>query len=51
MHKLRHTFVSGLIALGRDPATVMQQLGHTDPKFALRGAGRVWALVPKRRGL
>lgn len=35
-HKLRHTFASVLIALGRDPATVMNQLGHTDPKFTLR---------------
>jgi integrase len=35
-HKLRHTFVSILIALGRDPRHVMDQLGHTDPKFTLR---------------
>jgi integrase len=35
-HKLRHTFASVLIALGRDPSTVMAQLGHTDPKFTLR---------------
>ena len=35
-HKLRHTFASVLIALGRDPRYVMEQLGHTDPKFTLR---------------
>jgi integrase len=34
-HKLRHTFASILVALGRDPAYVMQQLGHTDAKFTL----------------
>jgi hypothetical protein len=35
-HKLRHTFASILIALGRDPRYVMEQLGHTDPKFTRR---------------
>jgi integrase len=35
-HKLRHTFASVLIALGRDPSYVMTQLGHTDPRFTLR---------------
>jgi integrase len=35
-HKLRHTFASILVALGRDPSYVMQQLGHTDPSFTLR---------------
>jgi integrase len=35
-HKLRHTFASVLIAIGEDPASVMAQLGHTDPKFTLR---------------
>ncbi|HEY0277578.1 MAG TPA: site-specific integrase, partial [Solirubrobacterales bacterium] len=35
-HKLRHTFASVLIAIGEDPASVMNQLGHTDPKFTLR---------------
>ena len=34
--KLRHTFASMLIALGKDPACVMAQLGHADPKFTLR---------------
>jgi hypothetical protein len=35
-HKLRHTFCSILVALGKDPAYVMGQLGHSDPKFTLR---------------
>jgi integrase len=35
-HKLRHTFASILVALGTDPGTVMDQLGHTDPAFTLR---------------
>jgi hypothetical protein len=35
-HKLRHTYASILIALGHDPRYVMEQLGHTDPKFTLR---------------
>lgn len=35
-HKLRHSFASLLVALGRDPAYVMGQLGHTDPAFTLR---------------
>jgi integrase len=35
-HKLRHTFASVLVACGEDPASVMAQLGHTDPKFTLR---------------
>jgi len=35
-HKLRHTFASLLVALGVDPGSVMDQLGHTDPAFTLR---------------
>jgi integrase len=35
-HKLRHTFASLLVALGVDPGSVMDQLGHTDPGFTLR---------------
>ena len=34
--KLRHTFASILVAIGKDPTYVMQQLGHTDPAFTLR---------------
>lgn len=43
-HKLRHTFASLLVALGNDPASVMAQLGHTDPAFTLR----VYAHVMRR---
>jgi integrase len=43
-HKLRHTFASILIACGEDPASVMYQLGHTDPAFTLR----VYAHVMRR---
>ncbi len=35
-HKLRHTFASILVAIGVDPGSVMDQLGHTDPGFTLR---------------
>jgi integrase len=35
-HKLRHTFASLLVALGEDPGSVMDQLGHTDAGFTLR---------------
>lgn len=34
-HKLRHTFASLLIAMGYDPATVQEQLGHSDARFTL----------------
>jgi integrase len=35
-HKLRHTYASLLVALGVDPGSVMDQLGHTDPTFTFR---------------
>ncbi|MCW3020344.1 MAG: integrase family protein [Solirubrobacterales bacterium] len=35
-HKLRHTFASILVAVGVDPGSVMDQLGHRDPGFTLR---------------
>jgi hypothetical protein len=35
-HKLRHTCASVLVALGVDPGSVMDQLGHTGPAFTLR---------------
>ena len=35
-HKLRHTFASILVAIGKDPTYAMQQLGHTDQAFTLR---------------
>jgi integrase len=55
-HKLRHTFASILVALGVDPGSVMNQLGHADPGFTLRvyrhgmrrdgeAKARLWALV------
>jgi integrase len=43
-HKLRHTFASILVAIGRDPTNVMEQLGHTDPAFTLR----VYAHIMRR---
>ncbi len=35
-HSLRRTFCSLLYALGDDPGTVMDEMGHTDPALALR---------------
>ena len=35
-HALRRTFASVLVALGRDPAVVMRQMGHSTPHFTLR---------------
>jgi integrase len=35
LHALRRTFGSLLIAIGRDPAYVMGQMGHTDPTVTL----------------
>ena len=35
-HSPRRTFASLLYGLGRTPVEVMDQLGHTDPKLALR---------------
>jgi len=35
-HSLRRTFCSLLYALGEDPGTVMDEMGHTDPALALR---------------
>jgi integrase len=34
-HALRRTFASWLVAEGEDPAYLMQQMGHTDPKMTL----------------
>lgn len=50
-HKLGHTFASMLVAIGRDPTYVMQQLGHTDPAFTLRGPrlGSEWAASARSR--
>jgi integrase len=48
-HKLRHTFASILVAIGRDPTYVMQQLGHTDPAFTLRVYPHVMRRSDKER--
>jgi integrase len=48
-HKLRHTFASVLIAIGKDPAYVMHQLGHTDPAFTLGVYAHVMRRSPQER--
>jgi len=48
-HKLRHTFASTLIACGEDPASVMAQIGHTDPKFTLRVYTHMMRRSPEER--
>ena len=48
-HKLRHTFASVLIAIGKDPAYVMHQLGHTDPAFTLRVYAHIMRRSPQER--
>ena len=48
-HKLRHTFASVLIAIGKDPAYVMHQLGHTDPAFTLRVYTHIMRRSPQER--
>jgi integrase len=48
-HKLRHTFASVLIAIGKDPTYVMHQLGHTDPAFTLRVYAHVMRRTPQER--
>ena len=58
-HKLRHTFASILVAIGKDPTHVMQQFGHTDPVVHAPGLrahdapqrGRAWAAEGARRRL
>ncbi|MCW2981287.1 MAG: integrase family protein [Solirubrobacterales bacterium] len=48
-HKLRHTFASLLVACGEDPASVMHQLGHTDPGFTLRVYTHMMVRTPEER--
>jgi integrase/recombinase XerC len=43
-HALRRTFASVLYALGEPPPVVMAEMGHTDPKLALK----VYAQVMRR---
>ena len=51
-HALRRTFASRLIADGEDPAYVMQQLGHSDPKMTLGLYARALRSKPRQgRGL
>ena len=44
LHSLRRTFASLLIALGKDPAYVMRQAGHTDPTVTLGLYAKVMAV-------
>jgi integrase len=48
-HKLRHTFASVLVACGEDPRSVMEALGHTDPKFTLKVYTHVMNRDPAER--
>lgn len=48
-HKLRHTFASILVAIGKDPTYVMSQLGHTDPAFTLRVYAHMMRRGPDER--
>jgi integrase len=38
-----------LIAIGKDPAYVMHQLGHTDPAFTLRVYAHIMRRSPQER--
>jgi integrase len=49
-HALRRTFASLLVALGRDPAVVMRQMGHTTPHFTLSVYARRDGLARRRAG-
>jgi integrase len=48
-HSLRRTFASLLYYRGENPVYVMEQMGHTDPKLALRIYTKVMA-DQRRRG-
>ena len=48
-HKLRHTFASILVAIGKDPTYVMNQLGHSDPAFTLRVYAHMMRRSPEER--
>jgi len=45
-HSLRRTFASLLYALGEDPATVMSEMGHTNPHLALAVYAQVMGRDP-----
>ena len=48
-HKLRHTFASIMVAIGKDPVAVMKALGHTDPGFTLKVYAHLMARDEKER--
>jgi integrase len=48
-HSLRRSFASLLVAIGRDPLYVADQLGHVDPGFSLRTNARVVRLRENER--
>ncbi len=48
-HSLRRTFASLLYLRGENPVYVMHQMGHTDPKLALRIYTKVMG-EQRRRG-
>jgi integrase len=43
LHALRRTYASVLVALDKDPAYVMAQMGHTDPAVTLGLYAKVMA--------
>jgi hypothetical protein len=48
-HTLRHTFASMLIAQGRDPVFVADQLGHKDPAITLRTYAHLFRAAKQAR--
>jgi integrase len=50
LHGLRRTFCSLLVALGKDPAYVMRQMGHTDPTVTLGIYAQVMEAAHEDRG-
>jgi len=48
-HSLRRTFASILVALGRDPAVVMRQMGHTTPHMTLGVYAAAMDWAPEER--
>ncbi len=50
LHGLRRTFCSALVALGKDPAYVMKQMGHSDPAVTLGIYAQVMEASAQDRG-
>lgn len=50
LHSLRRTFASLLIAIGKDPAYVMKQMGHTSPTMTLGLYAQVMDVAEADRG-